>query len=234
MTDVFDGIGQKITAGDFVMSVRDGTGAKPRIVTGFTASKVRVSDWGTNTTVMDACNLVVITENLKVLQAAGSTFANSYLVDKFDEWKDKIETAAPKAAKAPPLRFMIVGHLPEGLDWQAQRDSKSIQFVSIHQVHGAGNDAVSTARDEATVLGATYGMSEDKWILHREGYTGYYQASVKQAWYAASSYGDSAKNVLWPLTQLRAQMIDGFVVNEKIELETFDAQVQGTEYKVNK
>lgn len=235
MTDVFDGIGQKINPGDFVMSVRDGTGAKPRIVISFTTSKVKVSDWGVNTTNLDACNLVVITENLKVLQAAGSQFATEYLVDMTVEWKDKIEAAKPaKAAATPPLRFLIVGHIPKGLDYSKSHDRSNIQRVSIHEVRGAGNDAVSSALAESTLLSEVNGWDEEEhFILHRETFTSRYSLkSETTAWFHTSGYGESAKHVLWPLAQLRVHGLDGAVTNELMTVDQFNSCETNDDYKV--
>lgn len=217
--EYIDAIGQKITPGDFVISIRDGTGAKPRMTLKFSPSKVLVSSsWYTDSSYMDACSLVVITTNLEKLIAEG----HQESIDRVDNLKatfgSQIVTTAPKTAPVP-LRWMVVGYSAGG-----PYTGDAVQFVSVHQVQGASQSAFLEGNTEAhtlataTSLSGTYAMNRTA-----DNSTGYYsQYRAGPHW----SYGNAGyKECLFSHKAMVEIGLDNAELNKLIPVAIFNSMV---------
>lgn len=141
-----DAIGQIVTPGDYVISIRDGTGAKPRMVLKFSPSKVLVSSSasGASSSYMDACSLVVITANMEKLIADGHQGTIDCVNQLNAKFSSQVEHTAPQSTPIP-LRWVAFAY--------AAQYGGAIEFVSIHQVEGTTQAALATAQVESRVLG---------------------------------------------------------------------------------
>lgn len=220
--DFFDAIGQKITPGDYVISIRDGTGAKPRMALKFSPSKVSIScSWGTSQSYMDACSLVVITTNMEALKAAG----NADAIARMDDLQSKFASMIVHTAATPkpvPLRWVVVGYSTGG-----PYAGDAVQFVSVHQVQGATRDAYLEGHAEvctlaeAASLNGTYSMTRTA-----DNSTGYYsQYRAGPHW----GYGnDGFKECLFAHKTMVEIGLDNVELNQLIPVAVFNSMVPPT------
>lgn len=217
--EYIDAIGQKITPGDFVISVRDGTGARPRMAIKFSPAKVSVSDWGNNQTYMDACSLVVITPNLIAMKDAGDANAEKCMNDLKSIFQGMIVHDAPKA-KPVPLRWLVVAYNKDGNSY----GKAPIEFVSMHEVRGMTDDVYQAANTEAMTLGSYSDMKITATCVRKEPPL-YYQNTYGKHW---DWSGVSAKDALFPLKSLIEIGIENLELNKLIPVDTFNSMVPPT------
>lgn len=217
--DYFDAIGQKITPGDYVISIRDGTGARPRMALKFSPSKVSISSsYGTSQSYMDACSLVVITANMEALRAAGLPFAITCMDDLQSKFASMVEHAAP-VAKPVPLRWMAVGHSAGG-----RYSNDPVKFVSVHQVQGANQSAYLEGNTEARALAEADSL-KNTYSMNRisDTSTGYYsQYSAGPHWgYVNVGY----KECLFSHKAMVEIGLDNVELNKMIPVDVFNSMV---------
>lgn len=222
-TDYFDAIGQKITPGDYVISIRDGTGAKPRMALKFSPSKVSIScSWGTSQSYMDACSLVVITTNMEALRAAGNADVTSRMDDLQSKFASMVEHTAP-VAKPVPIRWVVIAH-STGSAYSDER----IQYVSVHQVQGASQSAYLEGNNEAFALSQAESL-QTTYTMNRtadNSNSGYY------ARYKAGNhwpYGNNGwKEHLFAHKTMVEIGLDNVELNKLIPVDVFNSMVPPT------
>lgn len=220
--DFFDAIGQKINPGDYVISIRDGTGAKPRMALKFTPSKVSVgASWGNSTSYMDGCSLVVITSNLEKLVAEG----HQESIDCMDKLKTTFASQVVHTAATPkplPPRWLVVGYTVGNA-----YSGDVVQFVSVHLVEGTGNAAFREGDEEAQAL-ATAGNLNIVYYMNRtasqgNGYYSQYRAGLH--W----DYGNAGyKECLLSHKTMAEIGLDNVPLNTMIPVTVFNTMVPPT------
>lgn len=221
--DRFDAIGQKIIPGDYVISIRDGTGARPRLVIKFSASKVRVSSsWGTDSSLMDSVSLVVITTNMQALHDAGDQTAIDTMKRLQDDHGSAVDHNIATNTKPPSPRWFVVSYSADGT-W----GSAPVQYVSVHHVMGTTNESLNEVVEEAHTLGKTSGV-DTKWTMMREASGGYY--SHQPYW----SRMGSAKDNLLSAKSMKEVGLENVQLNVLIPLDTFNQMIPPTHRIENK
>lgn len=222
MTDFFDAIGQKITPGEFVISIRDGTGAKPRMVLKFSPSKVLVSSsWYTDTSYMDACSLVVITANLGKLMTEGHQQTIDHVSQLRTKFDSQIVYDAPKTV-TQPLRWVACAYTNGG-----PREDSPIQFVSVHQVQGTTQSALNDGTTEAADLASASDLQHSYTMDREEDLgSGYYsRLRVGGHW----PYGSpSHKTGLFTHKLMTEIGLDNVELNKLIPVAVFNSMVPPT------
>lgn len=219
MTDFFDAIGQKITPGDFVISIRDGTGAKPRMALKFSPSKVLVSSsWYTDTSYMDACSLVVITANLEKLIAEGHQDSIAHVDQLKTKFSSQIVLEAPKVA-AVPLRWVVCAYTDGG-----PRDQSVVQFVSVHQVEGTTMSAMQEGTTESYDLATANDLRHSYTMSRQEDLGAGYYSMLRAGGHWP--YGSpNPKDSLFTHKLMSEIGLDNVELNKLIPITTFNSMV---------
>lgn len=208
-----DAIGQTVNGGDFVISIRDGTGAKARMAVKFTPAKVQVSSYSNNVSSMDACSLVVITPNIEKLIADGDQSMADHIADLKTRFDAMVEQ--PKAIKATnaPIRWKLYSYTTDA-------DRNKVVYVSMHRFEGLIQSSDDVAEDESQELIRVHELVRDSTMSRTLGYS--YTLRGKGHW---QPYHVSIKDSALSRKFLVDMGIDGFPDNTLIPVAQFNNAV---------